>query len=267
MKRGVPWFTIVGVLVFTIGLIVAVVAIFDTYSENEKPTVSMVFDPEKGVEANVKVQGLSSDEEIGVKVSGLRPSAAFETRYERFTLYDATIGPNAEGEVDHTIKLLTASGIYDLVEIKAATNDSYEPCLLEEKAQVTSIAGVEVSAPRTGNPKTGCLIFTLPRLAQVPELDARLHEDGDALTVTVMAENAPSGHCCRSLAEARVGRALCFGSCSCQTTRGSSISNARSRSPPEPHRSAPSRAGSEPTKKGCLLLAVLSGLTTRRCGR
>ena len=184
---------LLGIAVFMTGLIVAVWAIFGTYSEDEKPSVSMRFENNNDVVAEVTARGLASHEQIGVKLLGLRRNADFERGWEPFTLYDATFGPDTDGTVQHSIKVPIAPGTYELVEIRASTDaaDTYTSCLEKEKVRFSRLAReLGLQSPQTGGPKRGCLVFTLPRIARVPELDARLRDGANALDVDVAAENA-----------------------------------------------------------------------------
>jgi Flp pilus assembly pilin Flp len=189
--RLVKWALGLGVVLFALGLAITVATIFLTYSEDEKPTISLTFERPDALTANVKAQGLGSNDEVGIKVQGLRRNVNDDAGWERFTLYDSTVGPDADGKIDYSVNLPIAPGTYELVEVLASTNDSYPKCYLEtEKGSEVPVGRLSLTKITKG-PKTGCLIFTLPRLARVPELDARINDALDGLDLAVSAENAP----------------------------------------------------------------------------
>ena len=194
-STGATRFLAAGILVFAGGLCVAVGAVFHTFSQDEKPRIEVKFDRKTGLSADVKVGGLASNDKIDVKVFGLWRSDETDTGWKWSVLYNAAVGPDADGLVDHRIELPIAAGTFELVEVNALTAEERTE---EEDDQKE---GVERQEPRctfsdepskrSGVSKNGCLMFTLPRHARVAELDSKFNRAKRTVVAKVTAQDAP----------------------------------------------------------------------------
>jgi hypothetical protein len=156
----------IGAGVFLIGLGFAIAAMIATQHDSERPSVSPdSYDSSKRVlKTTVKADGLAADKRIVVLAEGLiekktqRPNGtpAFRLVPSPQPLYFAVIGPNSDGKVEHTARLVIPKR-YQLVGVKAWTGKTETGCLINENPLTLSVAAHE---------RDGCFVLRLP--AQPP---------------------------------------------------------------------------------------------------
>jgi hypothetical protein len=159
-------------------LIAAVFAVLGTYSHSEKPAISAEVSEQLLLTATVKTAGLKSNETVGVRVEGLRRDGAGGG----VMLYEAALGPDPSGVVEHSIRLPLAAGLYELVRMRATTDDDYAQCPGDR---------IDDEQPRKRQLGTGCLVLTLPRLASSPRVFGEWTDLNaqPAISATVRADN------------------------------------------------------------------------------
>jgi hypothetical protein len=177
---------IVAMVSLTMGLLLGLGVVFVSYSEKEKPAIAAELDGHRLV-GSVKMTGLRSSEQVGVRVEGLQRSDASPSGWTARILYEAAVGPNAGGAVDHSIRLAVAPGFYELLRVRATSADDYAVCPPDR---------VDPGEPLRRRLGTGCLVLTLSQLAPAPRVSATwVNQDKPtkALSVraTVQATNAP----------------------------------------------------------------------------
>lgn len=174
-----------GAGILAIGLGAAIIAVLVTYRETESPSIAAELEEGQRLAATVTAAGLTSNDQVGVRVEAFqRNPPGAESEWQQFTLYEAALGPNTAGVVNHAVKLPIAYGTFELLRIRATTQAEYEFCPLDR---------VDPADPRRRRLDTGCLIMTLPRFAVAPRVEAVWERDGTAriLAGRVQADNAP----------------------------------------------------------------------------
>jgi hypothetical protein len=196
-RNRLKWLAVAGVV---IGVALVTVAIVRTYGESEKPAIRAEIAADGLLSATVTAGQLSSKKSVAVRVEGLdRKNEKNQEEWIAHNLYEARLGPNSDGVVEHEIKLPLAPGTYELVRVRATIGDDYAVCPPDR---------VEDSQPTAVQLGTGCLVLTLPRLAPAPRVSAKWLSPGgprSVVHITVRSENTPHRVAVRVLASGRSG--------------------------------------------------------------
>jgi hypothetical protein len=119
-----------GLASFAIGLFLGVWAIYQTQQDSERPAVSSAF--ENGVlTVEATAHGLRGDSRLVVEVSGFTgtPDAPMPQKKPP-TLYFAVVGPNSDGDIDHTAHVPIPAK-YTVIGVRAWTGKNPTTCTAE----------------------------------------------------------------------------------------------------------------------------------------
>jgi hypothetical protein len=103
------------------GVLAAVISSVGSTTARERPVVtgSLAATADRAFTATVKVASLSSHDRVAVIVDGLTPA---DSSFKPHTVYQAYIGPDQEGRIDHSVTLtIPHLDTYEAVGVKAYT--------------------------------------------------------------------------------------------------------------------------------------------------
>ena len=143
-----------GILVLGAALVAGVYAGVSTWGDRAQPSITVT--PKSGSLVSVSVHdiGLRSTDHIVVEVEQLvrTPGVHGDQAWQAGEpLYGASLGPNASGEIDHTVNLSLPAGDFDDLGARAWVGDEPRPCYTR------------------GN-TTGCVRVHIPRPEERPQL-------------------------------------------------------------------------------------------------
>jgi hypothetical protein len=177
---------VLAALALTGSVALALIVVVMSYSENEKPSISADVNGDGTLTGSVKISGLKSDEAVGIRVEGLQESKKSPSGWAARILYEAALGPNASGTVDHPIRLAIAPGFYELIRVRATSADDYAVCPPDR---------IDPNEPLKRRIGTGCLVLTLAPLPAAPRVSAAWVNSTDdsklGVKATVQADNTP----------------------------------------------------------------------------
>lgn len=186
--RHAKIFQAVGAFIFGFGFLFGLVGVIRAHEETRKPRISAVMKTESGLtlEGSAKVDGLRSRDHLKVLVESItwerdsrgrpRPSFEFSRR-----LYEAWLGPDASGSVEHAIHLpLNApvgEELQDEIGIRAwVVREPDAKCRRDDREADEPLDCREDNPPpcfaREARGQTGCLRIRLPRSPSGPQLVA-----------------------------------------------------------------------------------------------
>ena len=133
------WGPSIALFVFVVGMVVGIVAIWQTQNEAERPSVSSTYDPATRMfSLTATAHGLRTDSRLVIVVSGFTgtPDRPVPEK-DPPTLYYAVVGPNGDGDVEHTATVPVPPND-TLVGVKAWTGKEPTACTaFSEEAVVT----------------------------------------------------------------------------------------------------------------------------------
>lgn len=117
------WLTIIGSVLVPLGVILTVVVAVSSAHRSERPVVTAAYDPTatatRPFTGTVKVADLSSNARVLFVVDGLR-KAADGTHWIPHTVYQAWLGPDSDGKLDHAITMAIPDvNRYEAIGVKA----------------------------------------------------------------------------------------------------------------------------------------------------
>lgn len=175
MREGVK---AIGLLFSLIGLVVGFYVAIGTADDTEQPAVALrVSDDGGSVTGTARAANLSSEDRLNVYVDGLvsRKGGA----YKGSNLYQAFVGPNADGEASNDVHVRLPPGRFDAVGIRAFTARNPEGC-----------GRYPLKRAQAGEEGTGCVIIRLPPRPSHPQLAASWEgtgRSGGSLKLTLEA--------------------------------------------------------------------------------
>lgn len=146
-----------GMLLLSIGLIIAFVAAILTAGQTEQPAVTLnLSNDASSVTGTAKVGDLNSRGRMTVFIDGLTRHGS---GYSATHLYTAYIGPNGDGNAADTVSVPLPPDEFDSVRLQAFTARSPAEC-------------GKLPTDIQGHQGTGCVILAIPDRPAAPELSA-----------------------------------------------------------------------------------------------
>lgn len=201
-----------GVVAAFLAVAVGFWASIKTTGEVERPIIEVQFDARTlTLTGSAKVRHLSSNDPLNVSVEAM---TVVDGRYRAVRLFEASLGPDSDGNATQTLKVHVPPGRYEAVGVQAsvAANTPKSCGQYPDAAHIgiptdvaTSVTDVKAADPvaagatkpvkeQTAKSGTACMIVGLPPLHQRPHIDAHWHDTRRRmLSLAVTVANAPVG--------------------------------------------------------------------------
>jgi hypothetical protein len=153
--------TLVGTGLTVVGIGWAMAAGILTAGHRERPEMEMALDAEGTLlEGKVEAANLASRRRLVVLVEGLTRNGE-ATYWDVFTLAQYYVGPDGDGKIDMTVKVVIPPDEFDSVGVKAWTDDEPDSC---DNGYPRRLVGS--TADKAG---TGCVVLPLPKKQEAAE--------------------------------------------------------------------------------------------------
>jgi hypothetical protein len=175
-SRAERWAIYGGLLALGASLAFGVYAAVGTWGDRPQPSITLEQKGASTVSVSVKASGLRGSDHIVVEVEQLVRSSgdSNDSWKPGLPLYAASLGPDGDGDVAHTVNVSVPPGDFDDVGARAWVGDEPAPCYTR------------------GN-TTGCVRVHLPRPQERPQLSVAWETFVKAprLVIRVKARNLP----------------------------------------------------------------------------
>jgi hypothetical protein len=191
-----------GLVLLGTALVFGVYAGVHSWGDRAQPSITLRPKPGSKVTVSVRGIGLRSTDHIVVEVEQLLRVTDEQGRVSwkpGQPLYGASLGPDGDGEIQHTVDLSLPAGDFDDVGARAWVGDEPRPCY--RRGNTTGCVRVHISRPQE-RPQLAVVWETFVRAPRLlVRLKARNLPQRPARSMTLRVYGVLSGHPRRSLAE------------------------------------------------------------------